>query len=265
LSFESRAAYPAFVFNECGFYITIIPKPVRVEGVRGCTFVKKKAMKKYIILSAIAITSFTTGCRDTAGKPVNPDTGQSVAETSTETAVEKPLAMPATEYAAAIAAASAKNALPGPKHKELAASEGTWTAQMTYWQTEGAAPSHINGTCEIHMVLGGRYQQSVFKSVTDGVPYEGIGYIAYDNAKKSYISTWIDNTGTGISYLEGGYDPGTKTTEMDGKCVDAYTCKQRGMRQVTRNISKNKQILEMYQTPDGGNEYKSMELVLTKI
>ncbi len=216
-------------------------------------------MKNHLVLFSLII-AVLTGCGNSAEKTADGTVGP----TPELNVVNAP---PAEEMpsSATDSATSVKNRTPGDKHKELAASEGHWVTENTYWQSEGATPTTAKGTCDIKMVLGGRYQQSIFKTENGGEPYEGIGYVAYDNAKKVYVNTWIDNAGTGILYLEGGYDINTKTTEMDGKCVDPYTCRQRGMRQVTRNVDKNTQILEMYQTPDGGKEFKSMEMKLTKI
>lgn len=156
-------------------------------------------------------------------------------------------------------------AMPAEQHRQLAASEGLWRTEMIYWTEPGAKPVVAKGTCQIRMVLGGRYQQSIYKSETNGVPFEGIGYIAYDNARRMYISTWMDNTGTGIVYLEGGYDKADATTEMVGQCTEVASCRQRGMRQVTTNIDENTQVLEMFQTPDGGDEYKSMQVKFTRL
>ncbi|MBX2907748.1 MAG: DUF1579 domain-containing protein [Taibaiella sp.] len=156
-------------------------------------------------------------------------------------------------------------AMPAEQHRQLAASAGLWRTEMVYWTGPGAKPAKVLGTCDIKMVLGGRYQQSIYKSESNGVPFEGIGYIAYDNARRMYISTWMDNTGTGVVYLEGGYDKADATTEMVGQCTEVASCRQRGMRQVTTNIDENTQLLEMYQTPEGGDEYKSMQVKFTRV
>ena len=41
--------------------------------------------------------------------------------------------------------------------------------------------------------------------------FKGMGIEGYDNAKKKFVSSWIDNMGTGIQFSEGTYDPATKT------------------------------------------------------
>lgn len=161
-------------------------------------------------------------------------------------------------------AVALSNMTPGPQHKELAAAQGVWATEMTYWDANGANPVTSKGTCEMKMVLGGRYQQAIYKATINGVPFEGIGYVAYDNAKKMYVNTWIDNMSTGILYLEGNYDPNSRTTEMIGKCHDPATCRQKGMRQVTHNYADGSQVMEMYETPDDGKEFKSMEIKFAK-
>ena len=41
--------------------------------------------------------------------------------------------------------------------------------------------------------------------------FKGMGVEGYDNVKKKFVSSWIDNMGTGIQFSEGTYDPATKT------------------------------------------------------
>jgi hypothetical protein len=49
-----------------------------------------------------------------------------------------------------------------------------------------------------HGEMGNRYQQSTFAGDFMGQPVEGMGTLAYDNAKKQFESTWTDNMGCGI-------------------------------------------------------------------
>ena len=85
---------------------------------------------------------------------------------------------------------------PGEAHKIMASWDGIWTAEITMWMAPDAPPSKSTGTVVNKMVLGGRYQQSTFKSNFNGMPFEGLGTLAYDNEKKMYTATWIDNIGT---------------------------------------------------------------------
>ncbi len=35
-----------------------------------------------------------------------------------------------------------------------------------------------------------------------GMPFEGMGIDGYDNLAKQYVSTWVDNMGTGIMNID---------------------------------------------------------------
>lgn len=135
---------------------------------------------------------------------------------------------------------------------------------MKYWEAEDAEPVISKGTCETKMLLGGHYQQSIYKGDVNGTPFEGIGYVVYDNAKKMYVNTWIDNMGKDILYPEGSYAPNNRTTQMIGKRYDPATYRPKGMRQVTHNLDDNTQIIEMYETRDNGRKFKSMEIKFSK-
>jgi hypothetical protein len=84
--------------------------------------------------------------------------------------------------------------------------------------------------------------------------------MAYDNAKKVFISTWIDNMGTGIMTMEGTYDSTSKTMTMKGKMVDPTTGKDCDVREVMTFVDDNTQKMEMYCTMHG-KEMKTMEMV----
>jgi len=153
---------------------------------------------------------------------------------------------------------------PGDMHKLLASAEGKWDAEMRFWQSADAAPSEPSkSTVETKMALGGRYQVSEYKGTMMGVPFEGKETTAYDNAKKKFITTWIDNTGTGMMYMEGTYDAAAKSLNMAGKMIDPSTGQECDMRQVIKMVDDKTQVMEMYDTK-GGKEYKSMEIKLTK-
>ena len=97
------------------------------------------------------------------------------------------------------------------------------------------------------------------------MPFEGTSTTGYDNAKKVYISTWIDNMSSGIMTMEGPYDAASKSIVMTGQVVspvDGRTC---NLRQVMRFVDDKTHIMEMYgPDPITGVQYKNMEIKLTK-
>ncbi|HLY68690.1 MAG TPA: DUF1579 domain-containing protein, partial [Puia sp.] len=140
---------------------------------------------------------------------------------------------------------------PGEVHKMLAKSEGTWTGAISMWMQPGAQPVTMSGDSKIEMILGGRYLQEKSTGVMMGMPFEGQGTTAYDNAKKIFITTWIDNAGTGMMYLEGKWDPANKSIDFSGKMVDPSSGKDLPVREVLQFADDNTRVLEMYLTVNG--------------
>ncbi|HJW16096.1 MAG TPA: DUF1579 domain-containing protein, partial [Flavisolibacter sp.] len=108
------------------------------------------------------------------------------------------------------------NSQPGEMHKMISLWNGTWSGEVTMWESPGAQPVKSNATVVNKMVLGNRYQQSSFKGTYQGKPFEGLGTLAYDNSRKMFILTWIDNTGTGMMSAEGPWDPASKSITFRG-------------------------------------------------
>lgn len=152
---------------------------------------------------------------------------------------------------------------PGPEHQKMAMADGEWTADMTFWEKPDAPPVTSSGAVVNKMILGGRYAESRFTANMMGMPFEGISTMAYDNARKVFISTWIDNMGTGITIMEGQWNPTTHAMELSGKAVDPVTGKEHPIRQVQTWTDKDHQLLEMFRTMDG-KEIKDMEIKLTR-
>jgi len=151
---------------------------------------------------------------------------------------------------------------PGDAHKMLAKSAGDWKAEVTqYWDPTN--PTKSEAKVHNEMILGGRYMSTHWTGTMMGEPFEGSGTIAYDNGKKVYESTWIDNMGTGISYMEGTVSADGKTVEYKGKMYDIMQKKEVNMREVVHFNSDNDQTMEFYQDMMG-KEMKVMDMHMTR-
>jgi hypothetical protein len=155
---------------------------------------------------------------------------------------------------------------PGEMHKMLAASNGTWNSETTWWHHDGAPAQKSMGTAVNTMIMGGRYQSSKHSGNMMGMPFEGQSLTAYDNAKKKFVSTWVDNWGTGIMMMEGSWDNAAKTLTMSGSmpdlCRPGKTCT---MREAFTMVDDNTQKMEMYgPDPKTGKEFKMMVINLTR-
>lgn len=153
---------------------------------------------------------------------------------------------------------------PGEPHKMLASANGKWKSETTMWMEPGAPAQTSTGEATNTMIMDGRYQRMTFKGSMMGMPFEGEGITAYDNAKKMFVSTWIDNMGTGVMQMEGPWDEASKSMTLKGSMKDPITGKECTMREVFKIVDDKHQQMEMYSTQDG-KEYKNMEMKLTKM
>ena len=108
---------------------------------------------------------------------VKTDTIQSIPETTPDSAT---VAKAWTDYAT-----------PSKAHEMLAKDTGTWDAEMTFWMPETPEPQKATSVATYKMILNGKYQEGVFKGDMWGMPFEGRGTTAYDNASKQFITTWM--------------------------------------------------------------------------
>jgi Protein of unknown function (DUF1579) len=158
-------------------------------------------------------------------------------------------------------------------HKLLSSLDGNWNYTIKFWMSPdpNAKPQESKGTAIRKSIMGGRY---VTMDVTgkmqmpgeDGkmkdVQFKGMAVEGYDNVKKKFVGSWIDNMGTGITFSEGTYDPATKTftytTEMEP---------MPGMKSQVREVLKvpdnNHMMLEWYEN-QGRGEKKTMEINYTR-
>ena len=153
---------------------------------------------------------------------------------------------------------------PSKEHKMMESWKGTWTGEISMWMSPGAPPTTSTGTATNTMLLGGRYQQSSYKSMFNNMPFEGMSTLAFDNAKKVFISTWIDNMGTGIMIGEGPWDEATKTITLKGNMVDPTTGNNVAFREAYKIIDNDHQMMEMFVSGPDGNEMKTMEVKYTR-
>lgn len=158
-------------------------------------------------------------------------------------------------------------------HKLLTSLDGTWTYTVKMWMDGDSSkkPEESKGTAVRKSIMDGRY---VVMDVTgkmempgaDGkmkqITFKGQGTEGYDNVKKKFVGTWIDNMGTGMMMSEGDYDPATKTFTYTGEVEMMPGMKQK-IREVVKVTDKNHMDFEWYEDR-GGKEAKTMEINYTR-
>ncbi len=147
---------------------------------------------------------------------------------------------------------------PGPMHTWMAKWNGSWEAELTQWMP-GAPATKSKGTNEQSSIMNNRYTIGKFTTTMMGMPMQGQSMMGYDNAKKIFVSTWVDNFGSGIVYMTGTYDEATKTLNLKGRQTDPITGKDSELREEMKIIDDNTYMLIMYGTGMDGVEQKFME------
>jgi hypothetical protein len=153
---------------------------------------------------------------------------------------------------------------PGKEHQLMASWSGTWDAETTIWMKPDQPPTKSTGTAVNKMILNGLYQQSIHKGSFNGMPFEGMSTLGFDNAKKVFVSTWVDNMGSGIMKMEGSWDETTKSATFNGQCVDPGTNKEMTIRETFKMLDKDRQLMEMFGPGPDGKEFKTMSILFTR-
>lgn len=215
-------------------------------------------MKRILIISVLFIAATGCGSNDTKeAKTVVSDSAVATPETKIDTPGP-------TMDSAAMTKAWEAYMTPGKEHAVLAKFNGNWKEDLTMWMSEGAPAEKHTSTCTNKMIMNGLYQQSVHKGNMNGMPFEGVSTTGFDNAKKKFVSSWIDNMGSGIMYMEGTYDSTNKMLTLQGNMVDPMTGKPVDEKETITFIDDKTHMMEMYETKNG-KERKTMEIKFTKM
>ncbi|HWC06084.1 MAG TPA: DUF1579 domain-containing protein [Gemmatimonadota bacterium] len=155
----------------------------------------------------------------------------------------------------------AEYATPGEAHERLAKHVGDWDYTMKWWMTPDAEAEESTGTMSASMTMDGRFLVENWEGMAMGQPFKGQGITGYDNFNKEYVSTWIDNMGTGIMASTGTYDPAQDALVTTGTFDDIMTGeKDKTMRGTSKFLDDNTLHIEMFVPGPDGQEFKTGEI-----
>ncbi len=158
-------------------------------------------------------------------------------------------------------------------HKLLASMDGNWNYTIKFWMNPdpNAPPQESKGTATRKSIMGGRYfvmdvsgkmQMPGEDGKLKDMQFKGMGIEGFDNVKKKFVASWIDNMGTGVQFSEGTYDPATKTFTYTSE-MEMMPGMKTPVREVLKAADNNHMMLEWYETR-GGQEKKTMEINYTR-
>ena len=157
-----------------------------------------------------------------------------------------------------------KFATPGDAHKLLDHMTGTFDAKVTLWPAPGVPPQLSTATSEAHWVLGNRYVMESVSGTFMGMPFSGIGYTGYDNAKKEYFNTWMDSMGTGVMTSKGATADNGKTFSFKTSTTDPMTGKDVPGESKMTVVDADHHTMEMWGPAPDGKMFKMMQIDYTR-
>lgn len=178
-----------------------------------------------------------------------------------------PAAKPADKPAAAPADPSMdammKAGMVGSEHAKLKGMEGNWDAAVKMYMSPGA-PTEGKAISSRKSIMDGRFIVEDYSGDFMGMPFKGMGIFGYDNVQKKYVSTWLDNMGTGIMHSTGTVDATGKVFTYTGESADPMTGKMVKMTMVTTIVDDKKHTFVMNGPGPDGKDMKMMEITYTK-
>jgi len=159
------------------------------------------------------------------------------------------------------------NQMPGKGQKFLSQHCGSWSWTSTAKTSPGGESKTYTGEMKSNMSFDGRYKFESIEGDRNQGPhrFEALNITGYDNKRKVFVSSWIDNTMTSIFTAEGV--PNDDWTEINW--VQDRTNQMTGeidkLRVVESFHSPGKfSITEYWPGPDG-KEFKAVEIQFSRI
>jgi hypothetical protein len=176
---------------------------------------------------------------------------------------DEPKKMSAEEMQKAQMDAWMKASTPGDAHKKLEHMVGTWDTTVKSWMQPGAPPMESKGTAVNSWVLGGRWMEERFTGTFMGMPFSGIGYTGYDNIRKQYVGTWMDNMSTAVMISTGSGGSGN-TYEFSSSMDDPMTGKPSPVTEKVVVTDADHHSMEMWSPGPDGKMFKMMEITYSR-
>lgn len=139
-----------------------------------------------------------------------------------------------------------------PEFAHLAALAGRWSVWQSMWAEPSAPPVVDRGRASFTAVLGGRHLRQELQIDAAAKPFQGLGYLGYDDAAGRYDSLWMDVNFSGTIMAHGSYDAGSRTYTFHGDVPDpAHAGATLPLREVLRVKDADHFTFEYYERHAG--------------
>ena len=155
-------------------------------------------------------------------------------------------------------------AMPGRHHQLLGKMVGSWNMAVKYRMDSGSEEVESEGSCQREWILGNRFVFEEFDGGSLALPFKGMAIYGYDAFEQKYTSVWVDTTSTAMTTSLGVCRDGCEVIAFTGRHGDAWTGIKRPSRGVTRLISDDEHVLELYEPGTDGKEFRVLEIRYTR-
>jgi hypothetical protein len=151
------------------------------------------------------------------------------------------------------------------EHHQLEYFVGDWNAKTTMWMDPKAPPQTSEGKSRSEAIFGGRYIETRFDGNMMGQPFNGRGFMGFDNLGNRYFATWIDSMSTGFWLSYGSYDKPSNSYTYKGSMDDPMNPKNKvPVRIFVKIVDPTHYVFEWHET-HAGKEAKTMQIDYTKL
>ena len=155
-------------------------------------------------------------------------------------------------------------ATPGEFHKQLENLIGEFDAVVKIWDTPDSEPMIFTGTVKREWILGGRFIKEIVKAQGEMGPFEGLGFIGYNNIDGQYESIWMESISTAITTGTGSFNPDKKEFFVMSKNRDPFTHKLITKWNKIELGNSSRQVATGWQTTVDGRDFKNFEGVFER-
>jgi hypothetical protein len=146
---------------------------------------------------------------------------------------------------------------PGKFHELLKQFEGTWETKSEFQMGPDRPMMKSTGTETDKFTVGGLFLMTDVKSEMGGMAFEAHSIWGYDEHKKKYTGSWVDNMSTAIWPFEGTVDAAGKVFTLTMEGPDPMSGKTMKIKFIHEITGKDTRKLTLFMPgPDG----KEMEM-----
>lgn len=141
---------------------------------------------------------------------------------------------------------------PGEHHADMAYFEGIWDCTVTFSMGPGQPEMTSRGVATYAWKFDGRWMEQSYQGEMMGQPFQGFGLMGYDNYRKQYLGTWIDDLSTSMLVSAGSTMPGSNQIVMFGKMDEPMTGEiGKTIKTVTTRHGDDRFVFEMQEVQYG--------------